>query len=101
MTTLLHRTLIANQYGLKILGGGGRVPPRWREEGTSCMDPAVSTMTWGQGFPFTAFLPTQAPMQHSGKTGPCISRWSNVKAHGSQVLTVNLWDGGMEGTAAS
>lgn len=34
----------------------------------------------------------EASMQLSDKTHLCISCWSNVRVHGSQVLTANLWD---------
>lgn len=69
MTTLLHRRLIANQYGLKILGGGGRVPPRWREEGTSCMDPAVHN-DLGTRIPMHSFPP------HTGSHAALWQDWS-------------------------
>lgn len=100
----LHRRLITSQYGLKILGGWkcrGRWSPRWREEETSCVDPTVSTMTLGTRAPVHSFPPHKVSNA---------AFWQDLSLHflleqGQSswvtVLTVNLWDGGMEGTAAS
>lgn len=61
---------MANQNGLKIKDGWGvGSPPRWREEGTSCVDPAVSTMVLGTRAPVCSFPP---------HTGPDAARWQDL-----------------------